>query len=58
MSFLPTKERIAFYAFNLKYIPGPFVRHIGISTTERECAEIRIVLPLPEPSSITPYAAS
>ena len=45
MGFLPMKDRAAFQAFNPGHVPCPFAGHIGISTTGRYYADIRIVLP-------------
>ncbi|MBO6063889.1 MAG: hypothetical protein J6P62_07940 [Bacteroidales bacterium] len=45
MGYLPMKDRAAFHAFNPDRIPCPFAGHIGISTTGRYYADIRIVLP-------------
>ena len=45
MGFLPMKDRAAFLAFNPDRVPCPFAGHIGISTTGRYYADIRIVLP-------------
>ena len=45
MGYLPMKDRAAYLAFNPGQIPCPFAGHIGISTTGRCYADIRIVLP-------------
>ena len=45
MGFLPMKDRAAFHAFNPDRVPCPFAGHLGISTTGRYYADIRIVLP-------------
>ena len=45
MGYLPMKDRAAFLAFNPERIVCPFAGHIGISTTGRYYADIRIVLP-------------
>ena len=45
MGYLPMKDRAAYLAFNPGQIPCPFAGHIGVSTTGRCYADIRIVLP-------------
>ena len=45
MGYLPMKDRAAFLSFNPQRIVCPFAGHIGISTTGRYYADIRIVLP-------------
>ena len=45
MGYLPMKDRAAYLTFNPGQIPCPFAGHIGISTTGRCYADIRIVLP-------------
>lgn len=45
MGYLPMKDRAAFLAFNPDRIPCPFAGHIGLSTTGRYYADIRIILP-------------
>ena len=49
MGFLPMKDRAAFHAFNPTNAACPFAGHIGISTTGRYYADIRIVLPSSHP---------
>ena len=49
MGFLPMKDRAAFRAFNPTNAACPFAGHIGISTTGRYYADIRIVLPSSHP---------
>ena len=45
MGYLPMKDRAAYLAFNPGQIPCPFAGHVGVSTTGRCYADIRIVLP-------------
>ena len=45
MGYLPMKDRAAFLSFNPDRTVCPFAGHIGISTTGRYYADIRIVLP-------------
>ena len=45
MGYLPMKDRAAYNTFNPDHILCPFAGHIGISTTGRYYADIRIVLP-------------
>ena len=45
MGYLPMKDRTAYNTFNPDHILCPFAGHIGISTTGRYYADIRIVLP-------------
>ena len=45
MGYLPMKDRGAFHTFNPDRVPCPFAGHIGLSTTGRYYADIRIVLP-------------
>ena len=49
MGYLPMKDRAAFRAFNPTNAVCPFAGHIGISTTGRYYADIRIVLPSSHP---------
>lgn len=49
MGFLPMKDRSAYLAFNPGRAVCPFAGHIGISTTGRYYADIRIVLPSSHP---------
>ena len=49
MGFLPMKDRAAFRAFNPTNAACPFAGHIGISSTGRYYADIRIVLPSSHP---------
>ena len=45
MGYLPMKDRAAFLSFNPDHVPCPFAGHIGLSTTGRYYADIRIILP-------------
>ena len=45
MGYLPMKDRAAYSTFNPGHVLCPFAGHIGISTTGRYYADIRIVLP-------------
>ena len=45
MGYLPMKDRAAYSTFNPDHVLCPFAGHIGISTTGRYYADIRIVLP-------------
>ena len=45
MGYLPMKDRVAYNTFNPDHILCPFAGHIGLSTTGRYYADIRIVLP-------------
>ena len=45
MGYLPMKDRAAYNTFNPDHVLCPFAGHIGISTTGRYYADIRIVLP-------------
>ena len=45
MGYLPMKDRAAYQTFNPDRVLCPFAGHIGLSTTGRYYADIRIVLP-------------
>jgi hypothetical protein len=45
MGYLPMKDRSAYNTFNPDHVLCPFAGHIGLSTTGRYYADIRIVLP-------------
>ena len=45
MGYLPMKDRAAYNTFNPDHVLCPFAGHIGLSTTGRYYADIRIVLP-------------
>ena len=45
MGYLPMKDRAAYGTFNPDRVLCPFAGHIGLSTTGRYYADIRIVLP-------------
>lgn len=45
MGYLPMKDRVAYNTFNPDHLLCPFAGHIGLSTTGRYYADIRIVLP-------------
>ena len=45
MGYLPMKDRAAYSTFNPDRVLCPFAGHIGLSTTGRYYADIRIVLP-------------
>ena len=45
MGYLPMKDRAAYHTFNPDRVLCPFAGHIGLSTTGRYYADIRIVLP-------------
>lgn len=45
MGYLPMKDRAAYSTFNPDHVLCPFAGHIGLSTTGRYYADIRIVLP-------------
>lgn len=45
MGYLPMKDRAAYNTFNPDRVLCPFAGHIGLSTTGRYYADIRIVLP-------------
>ena len=45
MGYLPMKDRAAYNTFNPDHLLCPFAGHIGLSTTGRYYADIRIVLP-------------
>jgi hypothetical protein len=45
MGYLPMKDRAAYNTFNPNHLLCPFAGHIGLSTTGRYYADIRIVLP-------------
>ena len=49
MGYLPMKDRAAYNTFNPDHVLCPFAGHIGISTTGRYYADIRIVLPSTRP---------
>ena len=49
MGYLPMKDRAAYSTFNPDHVLCPFAGHIGISTTGRYYADIRIVLPSTRP---------
>ena len=49
MGYLPMKDRAAYSTFNPDHVLCPFAGHIGISTTGRYYADIRIVLPSSRP---------
>ena len=49
MGYLPMKDRAAFNTFNPNHLLCPFAGHIGLSTTGRYYADIRIVLPSSRP---------
>lgn len=49
MGYLPMKDRAAYSTFNPGHVLCPFAGHIGISTTGRYYADIRIVLPSSRP---------
>ena len=49
MGYLPMKDRSAYNTFNPDHVLCPFAGHIGISTTGRYYADIRIVLPSTRP---------
>ena len=49
MGYLPMKDRAAYQTFNPDRVLCPFAGHIGLSTTGRYYADIRIVLPSSRP---------
>ena len=49
MGYLPMKDRAAYNTFNPDHVLCPFAGHIGLSTTGRYYADIRIVLPSTRP---------
>ena len=49
MGYLPMKDRAAYNPFNPDHVLCPFAGHIGLSTTGRYYADIRIVLPSSRP---------
>ena len=49
MGYLPMKDRAAYHTFNPDSVLCPFAGHIGLSTTGRYYADIRIVLPSSRP---------
>ena len=49
MGYLPMKDRAAYNTFNPDHVLCPFAGHIGLSTTGRYYADIRIVLPSSRP---------
>ena len=49
MGYLPMKDRAAYNTFNPGHVLCPFAGHIGLSTTGRYYADIRIVLPSSRP---------
>ena len=49
MGYLPMKDRVAYNTFNPDHLLCPFAGHIGLSTTGRYYADIRIVLPSSRP---------
>ena len=49
MGYLPMKDRSAYNTFNPDHVLCPFAGHIGLSTTGRYYADIRIVLPSTRP---------
>ena len=49
MGYLPMKDRSAYNTFNPDHVLCPFAGHIGLSTTGRYYADIRIVLPSSRP---------
>ncbi len=49
MGYLPMKDRSAYNTFNPGHVLCPFAGHIGLSTTGRYYADIRIVLPSSRP---------
>ena len=49
MGYLPMKDRAAYHTFNPDHVLCPFAGHIGLSTTGRYYADIRIVLPSSRP---------
>ena len=49
MGYLPMKDRAAHHTFNPDRVLCPFAGHIGLSTTGRYYADIRIVLPSSRP---------
>ena len=49
MGYLPMKDRAAYNTFNPDRVLCPFAGHIGLSTTGRYYADIRIVLPSSRP---------
>ena len=49
MGYLPMKDRATYHTFNPDHVLCPFAGHIGLSTTGRYYADIRIVLPSSRP---------